>query len=69
MHPPPIITTSEVDFMMVSRTRGASTGVTLAQWGQFRFLLVDQYFHGFYYQEFTLMNNLLTVNDDDLRVR
>ena len=55
--------------MMVSRTRGASIGLTLAQWGQFRFLLVDQHFHGFYYQEFTLMNNLLTVNDDDLRVR
>ena len=54
---------------MVSKPRGAPTVLTLAQRSHFRFLLVDQHFHGFYYQEFTLMNNLLTVNDDDLRVR
>jgi len=69
IHPPPIITTSEVDFMMTSKAQGTATVLTLAQRGHFGFLSVDQHCHAFYYQEFTLMHNPLTVNDDNLRVR
>ena len=59
-----MITTSEVDFMMTSKPEGATPVLTLAQRGHFGFVSVDQHLHGFYHQEFTLMNDPLTVNDD-----
>ncbi len=64
-----MITTSEVDFMMTSKPRGAPPVLTLAQRGYFGLVLVDQHPHGFYHQEFTLMNEPLTVNDDTPRAR